>query len=61
MTVSQKDREAAAKLVEWFIEVESKWGHETFFSSQFPEGIRLGYWDNHPIVEAFARHAVSIN
>lgn len=59
--VTDADREAAAMLVAWHNKVASEWktndGSDLqFFTSGMPAQIRLGAWDNHDVVQAFARH-----
>lgn len=59
--VTQADREAAAWLVAWHNRAGSEWKREDgtdlqFFTSEMPSQILLGAWDNHDVVQAFARH-----
>lgn len=62
--VIQADRQAAADFVAWNNKVTSEWetvngGTMQFFTSNFPDAIRHGTWDEHPVVQAFARHRLS--
>lgn len=58
---TQEDREAAARLIEWHNKAASDWHTEggadlRYFATDMPEGVRKGIWDDHPFVQAFARH-----
>lgn len=58
--VTQEDREVAAALAEWLTKAESEYGGRSpWFDAAFAAGIMRGAWDNHPWVEAFARHRLS--
>ena len=62
--VTQADRDAAASLVAWHNKAASEWktdgGNDlTFFAADMPDGIRRGIWDEHDVVQAFARHRQS--
>lgn len=54
--VTQKDRFAAARLVEKILETEQTHGFNSFFAGSFPETIRDGHWDNHWIVQIMKDH-----
>jgi hypothetical protein len=51
--VIQADREAAASVAEW--QRDTGW-EPCFFHHDFARGVREGAWDNHDLVQAFARH-----
>ena len=63
--VTQADRDAAAKLVRWQRDATADWsaqnGEEAwqFFVGDFSRAIVQGIWDEHPVVQAFARHRAS--
>lgn len=64
LPVTQADREAAAALVQWHNNAASEWKTDggsdlQFFTSDMPDQIRRGVWDNHDVVQAFARHRTS--
>jgi hypothetical protein len=59
--VTQEDREAAAAIVRWQREAADQWNAEggstlQFFVADFSRAIMQGIWDQHPVVQAFARH-----
>jgi hypothetical protein len=61
LVVTQEDREAAARLIEWQQRVTAEWEQEgkpawQFFAAAFADGIRKGIWDDHDVVQAFAAH-----
>lgn len=63
-TVTQADRERAADLIAWHNTAASEWHIEggsdlRFFAADMPDGIRKGIWDNHEVVQAFARHRIA--
>lgn len=62
--VIEADRNAAAGLVCWQQKATEEWtrqdgGAIQFFAGALPKGIRQGIWDEHPVVQAFARHRLS--
>ncbi len=62
--VTQADREAAAALAEWHNRVAGEWesvngGTMQWFTAGFPAGVRCGTWDEHDLVQAFARHRLA--
>lgn len=62
VAVIQADRDAAADLVRWQRQATGEWksaeGGDVwqFFVAGFSRGIRQGIWDEHEVVQAFARH-----
>ena len=59
--VTQADREAAAALVRWQRQATEQWQTKEgsalqFFVADFSRAIVQGIWDEHPVVQAFARH-----
>lgn len=59
--VKQVDREAAADIVKWQQNATAEWEQNNgpawqFFAAGFSRAIRQGIWDEHPLVQAFARH-----
>lgn len=64
LPVTQSDRDAAAALVAWHNKAASEWKTDggsnlQFFTSDMPDQIRRCAWDNHDVVQAFARHRMS--
>lgn len=57
--VTQADREAAATQTAWVISAEQRLDREPFFHAGLPDAIRRGVWDDHDIVQAFARHRLA--
>lgn len=62
--VTQADRVAAAAIVRWQREAKKKWKQDQesmvqFFVADFSRAIVQGIWDEHPLVQAFARHRIA--
>lgn len=62
--VMQADRDAAADLVKWQQKATDEWEAKEpaalhFFAKDFSRAIRQGIWDEHPVVQAFARHRLA--
>lgn len=62
VTVEQRDRDAAAAIVRWQRKATDEWQSKDgdavmqFFVADFSRAILQGIWDEHPVVQAFARH-----
>lgn len=65
IAVTQVDRDAAADFIRWQRKATAEWkgpeGDEAwqFFHKDFSRGIRQGIWDEHEIVQAFAKHRLA--
>lgn len=63
-SVVQADREAAAAMVRWQREATEAWENadgeaRQFFVPGFSRAIIQGIWDEHDVVQAFARHRIA--
>ena len=64
VSVTQADREAAAALIEWHNDAAAQWevvpGKTLqFFAASAPKSMREGAFDEHDVVQAFARHRLA--